>query len=309
QAAVDAIPAESLLPFDRATALADSAAQLCLDWPQAPDPPALVTSPPPPAPTLLFSGTRDTRTPLSDAQAISAGLPDARLVRVTGVGHSVLGGSLSDCPLLQLDRFFAGRTVAARCDGLATNDAFLSSIAGLFSPRVYPVPPASLRQLVPAHGLPGKRGRTATAALLTFIDAFPTVLSTVLVQDPAVISGAGANVGGLRGGYYTLRGDRLTLHRVVYVPGVVVSGTIRFVGTAGLDARLRISGAAAAHGTVTINERLAMRGRLGGRRIDVPPPTRLARAGAAPDLGARLATAPALRHPDRLAQLAARRPR
>jgi pimeloyl-ACP methyl ester carboxylesterase len=307
QAAVDAIPAESLVPFDRATALADSSALLCLDWPQAPDPPTLATSPPPPGPTLMYSGTRDTRTPLADAEYIAAGLPNSHLVKVTGVGHSVLGGSLSDCPLVQLDRFFTGRPVAARCNGLATHDAFLRSVAGLFSPRVYPVPPASLGQLVPARGVGGKRGRTATAAVLTFIDAFPTVLSTVLVQDPAVIEGAGANVGGLRGGHYTLRGDRLDLHRVVYVPGVVVSGTIRFVGAAGLSARLRISGPAAAHGSVTIDERLALHGRLGGRLVDVAPPTRLARAGTAPDLGPRLATAPALRRPDRLAALAARR--
>jgi hypothetical protein len=90
-----------------------------------------------------------------------------------------------------------------------------------------------------------------------------------------------------------------------------VSGTIRFVGSAGLDARLRITGAAAAHGTVSIDQRLAMRGRLGGRDFNVQSPTRLARAGGAPDLGARLATAPALRRPDRLARLAllASRPR
>lgn len=310
QATVDGIPAESLLPFDRATALADSAALLCLDWPQAPDPPTLTTAPPPPGPVLIYSGTRDTRTPLSDAQAIASGLPDAQLVRVSGVGHSVLGGSLSDCPLVQLDRFFAGRRVGTRCDGLATRDPFLASIAALFSPRVYPVPPASLRQLVPARGVPGKRGRTATAALLTFVDAFPTVLSTLLAQDPAVIEGPGANVGGLRGGHYTLRGDRLDLHGVIYVPGVVVSGTIRFVGTTGLDARLRIGGPAGAHGAVRIDERLAIHGRLGGRRIDVPPPGRLARAGLPESgLGPRLATAPGLRRPARLAALAARRPR
>jgi pimeloyl-ACP methyl ester carboxylesterase len=311
QTRLDNVPAEALRPFDRATALADSAAVFCQLWPAAPDPPALATGPAPPTPTLVFSGTRDTRTPVSDAGAVAAGLPNAQLVTVGGVGHSVLGASLSDCPLLQLDRFFGGRPVSRHCDGLASPDSFLRSIAGLFSPRVYPVPPTSVRQLRAARGLPGRRGRTATAALLTFVDAFPTVLSTVLVQDPAVLIGGGTNVGGLRGGHYTLRGDRLVLHRVVYVPGVVVSGTIRFVGSTDLRSRLRISGPAAAHGTVSIDERLAMHGVLGGRRFRVAPPGRLTAARAGTRIAAPLSGARALGQPSRLAELArwARRPR
>jgi len=306
QAALGAVPEESLLPFDRATALADSAAQLCLDWPAAPNAPALATSPPPPVPTLIYSGTRDTRTPIGDAGAVASGLPNVRLLTVTGVGHSVLGSSLSDCPLQQLGRFFAGRTVASRCNGLATHDAFLQSIAQLFSPSLYPLPPSSINQLVPAHGVRGRRGRTATAALLTFIDAFPTVLSTVLLQDPAVLTGGAASVGGLRGGHYTLRGDQLRLDRVVYVPGVVVSGVIRFVGATGIDAHFRITGRAAVPGTVSIDERLAMRGNLGGKTFSVAPPGRLARAGGASWSRAPLVAANALRRPVRLAGLLAR---
>jgi pimeloyl-ACP methyl ester carboxylesterase len=304
QSTLDSVPGEALLPFDRQTAYADSAAQLCLRWPEAPDAPTIATGPPPATPTLIYSGTRDTRTPLPDAVSVAGSLPDARIVTVSGVGHSVLGASLSDCPLLQLDRFFGGRATATHCNGLQTRDGFLQSIAALFSPRVYPVPPTSVSQLLPARGVRGKRGRTATAALLTFIDAFPTVLSNVLLQDPAMVERGGARVGGLRGGHYTLRGDRLELHRVVYVPGVVVSGTIRFVGSSGLDARFRIAGPAASHGIVAIDERLVMHGRLGGRSFRSRPRGRVssARAGAGP--AAPLRTAAALRQPARLAQTA-----
>jgi pimeloyl-ACP methyl ester carboxylesterase len=304
QSTLDAVPGEALRPFDRPTALADSAAQLCLGWPTAPDPPTLATEPPPSTPTLIYSGTRDTRTPLSDAQAVAGSLPDVRIVAVTGVGHSVLGASLSDCPLVQLDRFFSGRTPGTRCNGLQTRDGFLQSIAGLFSPRVYPIPPTSISQLVPARGVDGRRGRTATAALLTFIDAFPTVLSSVLLEDPALVERGGARVGGLRGGHYTLRGDRLELHDVIYVPGVVVSGTIRFVGSNDLDARFRIAGPAAAHGTVAIDERLAMHGRLGGRRFRSRGLGRASATRAGDDTIAPLIAAAALRQPARLAQTA-----
>jgi hypothetical protein len=180
-------------------------------------------------------------------------------------------------------------------------------VALLFSPAVHPVPPSSIRRLAPFPGLSGKRGRTVTAALLTFVDAFPDVLSSALNAQPTP-SGA-IQVGGLRGGHYTLSGDGLHLDRVVYVPGVIVTGAIRFVGTNGVEARFRISGPAAAHGTITLDENLHVSGTLDGRSFQLRlPAARLASAGARSGTGAAFprALAGALRRPDRLAALARR---
>jgi hypothetical protein len=76
------------------------------------------------------------------------------------------------------------------------------------------------------------------------------------------------------------------------------------VGSSGLDARFRISGPAAAHGTVAIDERLAMHGRLGGRRFRSRARGRVSSARAGGDPALRLGMAAALRRPARLAQIA-----
>ena len=88
---------------------------------------------------------------------------------------------------------------------------------------------------------------------------------------------------GLRGGRFSLRRETIVLRGFEYVPGVRLTGT---VGRSG--ARLRISGAAAADGTLRVAPGGSVRGRLGGRavrtRLPKGPPRALAvraRASAA----------------------------
>ena len=76
EAALRAIPAAALTPFDRTTVLfASPTLQLCSRWPSAPAAPALQDGPFPAAPTLVLSGEDDLRTPLESARRIAARIP------------------------------------------------------------------------------------------------------------------------------------------------------------------------------------------------------------------------------------------
>jgi hypothetical protein len=74
-------------------------------------------------------------------------------------------------------------------------------------------------------------------------------------------------LGGLRGGraVVSARGT-LTLRNVVYVPGVLVSGTVPLDSTAAQT--LRITGAKGAHGSLTVTP-ARISGRLAGRRVNL----------------------------------------
>ena len=88
---------------------------------------------------------------------------------------------------------------------------------------------------------------------------------------PRPAEGAGRG-GGLRGGSYAVTARGLRLDRVVVVPGVRVTGSIRSSGTADL----RIAGDVAAPGQVIVSRTGRVTGRLGGR--DFRLPVRRARA-------------------------------
>jgi hypothetical protein len=100
------------------------------------------------------------------------------------------------------------------------------------------------------------------------VDGVDSLLDPIfdLLLDPG--DDRPVRVGGLRGGWLELRGDRIAFHRVVYVPGVAVSGRID-LREAGFTARFRVAGRAAARGTLRITESGAVTGRLGGRRVKV----------------------------------------
>jgi hypothetical protein len=111
----------------------------------------------------------------------------------------------------------------------------------------------------------GRRGRTAAAALLTVEDLGPALLGA-LAEGGDVLTGPLA-AGGLRGGFYRLTPAGLRLHRVVFVPGVVVSGLVRATGRVGrVRARLSVRGSEAAHGSVNISPSGIVSGTLAGRR-------------------------------------------
>jgi pimeloyl-ACP methyl ester carboxylesterase len=244
--AAAAIPASDIAPFSRNTTLSEGLTALCIEWPAAsPAPPPV--GPLPSVPTLILEGGGDLRTPIESARAVAAAIPGAQLLAVPRTGHSVLGADLTDCSRDAVAAFFADRAVT-QCP----------SAAPLFAP--VPPPPTSLTHVPRTAGLPGRIGRTFTAITLTIRDLRLESLGVGIAQGRAP-----QRIGGLRAGFATHSGGALHLHAVNYVPGVSVSGTVPDDGTA----VLRVTGRAAAHGTVRVTTAGHVTGRLGGRRIAI----------------------------------------
>jgi len=267
----DALPDESFFPFDRETALEAGIIDLCAAWPAAEENPLPASEEPPPGPpTLVLSGEADLRTPLESAERVVAHLPSGGVVRVPDVGHSVLGQSFDECPERALTRFFQGVSSSRRCPRTGT-------------PAPTPIAPQSLGEVPPIRGVGGRRGRTLGATALTLDDAFVAGLFGAESS-----SGFDARGGGLRSGRFriglegrrvrsrrsgrvrTERNLTLRLDRLVYVPGVALTGALRFGSDFELAGRLRVDGSAAARGAITLStSRRGYRfgGRLDGRRV------------------------------------------
>lgn len=273
---VDRMPDEAFYPFDRRTALEAGLVSLCAGWPKSGrhTPQPSDDDPLPAVPTLLFSGEADLRTPLEGAQRVAERIPGAALVSAPGLGHSVLGQSFDLCPDEALERLFSTGATSTRCEA--------SSLG-----RVPPPSPASLDRVRPAAGVSGRRGRTLTAAVRTVEDVFLAFFLNGTIDEPAdernpfALSGRG---GGLRGGRFAIRTSgvpgsrgrrrfetRLTLDRVVFVPGVRVSGNLVLNDEDAVSGgHLRISGPAAAPGAITVGSGRGgyrVSGRLAGRSV------------------------------------------
>jgi pimeloyl-ACP methyl ester carboxylesterase len=244
KAAADAIPGDRLYPFDQSTAFDSDEINLCSRWPAVQR-----TLPPPPGPvpdvkTLLIEGQDDLRTPIEGAQKLTALLPRATLVSVPGTGHSVLGSDLTGCSDRALRAFFADTKIDTNC----------RRTQGRIPPDG-PIP-ASLAGLRPAAAQ-GRRGRTVSAAALTVFDVLEQSADSLLSDPFGLIRG-----GGLRGGRYYETRNSIALRRVIYIPGVIVSGALTAHGVA----TLTISGAKAAHGHLRIRAG-HVTGMLAGRRV------------------------------------------
>ncbi len=247
-------PVDAFAPFDRDTILAQSS--MCERWPTASAPPP-ATAPAAPVPTLLLEGDADVRTPIESASRVTTGSPTARLVVAPG-GHDV---SSRGCGMRLARRFLAGSSAGA-CT--AVERSFDRQ------PEAAPLAPLSLGDVSPARRLKGLPGRTLAAVVLTLgdtLDQGAAGLFAALFGDAETVRG-----GGLRGGSWVLRfgsrGLRLGLDRDEYVPGVRLSGGGTFDEDPVL--RLKVTGAAAARGTVVLDSTGA-RGCLGGRRFALRP--------------------------------------
>jgi pimeloyl-ACP methyl ester carboxylesterase len=245
RAAVNAIPAAQLFPFDRQTVFDSDEVNLCSRWPAVQRPPLPAPGPLPDVPALLVSGQDDLRTPLEGAQNMAALLPHASLVSVPGTGHSVYGSDLTGCSERALARFFANRPVRTVC----------KRRVGRIRPDG-PIP-HTLADLRPV-GARGKRGRTVAAAARTVYDVLEQSADVLLIDPLGVIRG-----GGLRGGWFHETARSIRLHGVVFVQGVHVSGDV----TSGGAARLVISGPAAVRGRLRIAHGRVV-GVLGGERVN-----------------------------------------
>ncbi len=107
-AALDALPASDLAPFDRRAALNFGLLPLCGEWPAR----ARLVAPAAPLPTtvpaLVLSGNLDLRTPLENARRLASAL-GGRIVVEQGIGHGVLGHDPNGCATSAVDAFLDSR--------------------------------------------------------------------------------------------------------------------------------------------------------------------------------------------------------
>jgi pimeloyl-ACP methyl ester carboxylesterase len=249
-AQIRALPPRSLAPFTQANVLGISDIPSCAFWPYPTPPPAIEDAPFPAVPTLILSGADDLRTPTAGAREVAAQIPGSHLLIVPDVGHSVLGGDLAGCAQRALQALFASAPITA-CPATPPPPLL----------RLTPLPPARLADIAPARGIHGRPGRTAHAVLLTVLDCERQLALELL---PELASGQASNlsslrVGGLRAGWgETTRGE-LILSGYSYVPGVSVSGRLTPA-----EATVRVSGPAAAGGTLRLGAHESLSGQLGG---------------------------------------------
>ncbi|HEX8054650.1 MAG TPA: alpha/beta fold hydrolase [Thermoleophilaceae bacterium] len=225
-------------PFDPGTALSWDIVEMCQHWPVARRP-ATGDLSKVEAPVLLVNGRIDLRTPLENAERMAALLPNATVLPIPEVGHSVSDADPTGCAGLATDDFLAGRTLVP-CQNAPPRM------------RIRPFAPTDLNALSPSKGTSGKRGRTAKAVDLTIHDVI------------AELDLFYADRGGLRGGSFTLGDEDIVFRGLVYVPGVKVSGRLNAFSYGGT---LRISGSKAARGTLRVGRKGAVTGVLDGRRI------------------------------------------
>jgi pimeloyl-ACP methyl ester carboxylesterase len=251
RAAAAAIPDSSFLPFNRETALTLDDSNLllqCSRWPAAPDPPALAAGPLPDVPVLVLEGEEDLRTPLEVGQRLATRFPRAVVVSAPKTAHGVLGERGAPCSAAAVRRFFAGRAPGDPCRSFRR------------ATRVRPRLPATLTDLKPVAGTPGTAGRTAAAVVATLEDFYREYNAVGLATERP-------GGGGLRGGYWSVRGPRATLSRLSLVPGVTV--TARFPSLDRPTGSITIGGSTATRGKLMLARNGVLSGTLGGRTVRV----------------------------------------
>jgi pimeloyl-ACP methyl ester carboxylesterase len=256
---VRTLPANAFAPFSPGEALGFSGAEVCAHWPYSSATQPSDQLPFPNVPTLILSGADDLRTPTANAREVAAQIPDAQLLVVPYTGHSVLTDEPTPCGHDALRSLFAEHAVKA-CRAAPLPAAL----------RPPPLPPRRLARVSPAGGNRGLPGRTAHAVALTLADLGRQL---VLKLEAAIGSSSGLGalptirVGGLRSGWAAFSNSAITLHGYSYVPGMTVSGTLR--SGSGV---LRVAGAAAADGTLSLGAHGALSGTLGGSPVHVLQP-------------------------------------
>jgi pimeloyl-ACP methyl ester carboxylesterase len=259
QQSLAGVPEASFTPFGRATVLSASYVDFCRRYPVT-KVAAPVTRAPPDVPVLVLSGRLDLRTPTTNARAVARLFPRAQVVEVPGAGHDEADSDTTGCVARAMRSFAAGRRTAKQCRrGTNQIDPF---------PRA----PRSLTALPPAAGVPGPRGRALAAVLATALDARAAALQVLFAGFPGDPRG-----GGLRGGHFraVLRDGGLDarLYRYGYVPGLRVSGAIRFT-QGSVSGRVAVTGPGrAGDGRVTLRRDGSLSGVLGGRAVRAHAPT------------------------------------
>jgi pimeloyl-ACP methyl ester carboxylesterase len=237
---------EGFAPFSAKTVLSSSVTGLCEKWPPTPKP-ETVAYEGPNVPVLVLSGRADLRTPLEDARRTAAQYPNAKVLAVPGVGHSVLTSDISGCALKGMVGFLRAQPVAT-----CSQKGGLTPLQNLSAPYA----PATIGSLRPQL-LSGLPGRTFSAVSVTLTGMGYDIAATFGTQT--------GRSPGLRGGYIRVGRTALELHDVEWIRGVRVSGRLRSAGAG----TLTVSGPAAAPGTVTFTSK-GVSGTLGGKSFASP---------------------------------------
>jgi pimeloyl-ACP methyl ester carboxylesterase len=227
--------AASFAPFSPEVVASSSLTALCADWPPTPRPEAVPYAGPD-VPVLVLAGRADLRTPLEDARRTAAQYPNAQLLAVRDVGHSVLDSEVTGCVLVVTVGFLDGRSIVP------------CPLAQSGVPS-QPYAPATLGALRPT-ALSGLAGRTLSAVTVTL-----TGIGFDLAASPP---DGTTRYPGLRGGYVRGTGRSLQLVRAEWIRGVQISGRLDSNGRG----TLRVTGPV--RGTITYT-RDGARGKLGGR--------------------------------------------
>ena len=195
--------AASFAPFSPEVVASSSLTALCADWPPTPRPEAVPYAGPD-VPVLVLAGRVDLRTPLEDARRTAAQYPNAQLLAVRDVGHSVLDSDVTRLRARRDGRVPGGRSVVP-CP---------RAQSGVPSRRTRPPTLGALRPTA----LSGLAGRTLSAV---------TVTLTGIGFDVAASPPDGTTrYPGLRGGYVRGTGRSLQLVRAEWIRGVRISGRL-----------------------------------------------------------------------------------
>jgi hypothetical protein len=123
------------------------------------------------------------------------------------------------------------------------------------------------------------------AVKLTLADLSHQLLLSLLeaLGSAGIFTSPTLSGGGLRAGWYELKGTTIVVHGYSYVPGVNVSGSV-----SGAHVALVVGGSAAAHGRLKTDAHGSLAGTLGGVRVRLPSraaATRVAQAAAGSSRG------------------------
>ena len=266
-ARVGSLPASTFDPFTATNALHLSAIEACAFWPYATPGPFVDQAPLPKVPALILSGEADLRTPTAGAREVAAAIGDAHLLIVPLTGHSVLTGEPTSCASDALQAMFAAQPIKP-CRPTPPPAVL----------RLPPLPPSRLAFVAPTRGYRGLAGRTLHAVTLTLGDLSRQLVLELLeaLGSGGIFSTPSLSGGGLRAGWFELRGQTIVIHHYSYVPGVTASGSI-----SGRRVTIVIGGPAAAHGELKTDAHGTLAGTLGGVRVKARRGTGTGRAARA----------------------------
>lgn len=266
---IAAYPAGTFSPFSAAawTGTDYEGVFACLRWPSParpdrPDPPGAAY---PDVPTLVLNGDLDTITAPSGAREVARRFPDSTFVEVANSFHVTALYDFDACASSIYVRFVRD---------LVPGDTSCAGEIG--EVNVVPAFAGSLAEVAPARRAPGDDStrsdrRLAAAAALTAAD----VIARWMVNYDGVSVG-------LRGGRWTYAGYpnvRFTLTNTRLVPGVAVSGTVRWAYVGGASrATVEVRGPGGETGTLRLSWTRApgavatITGDVGGRELRATMP-------------------------------------